>query len=50
MGRRLSSDVLESPTEKYDVRITGLSSLLMSKMCDGEVGAEISFLPVSQLL
>lgn len=29
---------------------TGSLNLLMSRMCTGEVGAEISFLPVSQLL
>lgn len=50
MGGLLSSDVLESPTENCDVGITGLSNLLMSETCNGEVGAKVSFLPVSQLL
>lgn len=49
MGGWLSSDVLESPTENF-VRITGLSNLLIPTICNGEAGAEMSFVPMSQLL
>lgn len=40
----VGSDVLESPTESSDVGTTGLPNFLMSRTCDGEVGAEISSL------
>lgn len=46
MGGWFSRDVLESPTQTSDVGIMGLSYLLMSRICNGEAGPEINFLPV----